>query len=106
MMEFVLAIFVGLFFGLYYVEKYACEGKIKVSYGWLAYSLRPILFCCALDCLVIFRKGSDLQSTFWKLIVGLSIILIGIVLSVRFLRKRKEIEDRFRAGKIKPGSVG
>ena len=90
---------------MYYIEKFARDGKLKVYYGWLAYSFRPILFFCALGLLIIFI-GTDWKSPFWELIAGLALILIGIVLSVRSLRKRKDIKDKFRAGEIEPGGEG
>ena len=73
-MEFIVAIVIVIWISAYYILKFAREGKIKVYYGWLAYSLRPILFSFALGFFLIFG-GTDWKSPFWELIAGLLIVL-------------------------------
>lgn len=104
-MEFIVAVLVGLLMIFYYIEKYAREGKIQLYYAWLAYSFRPILIFWSIGFFFIF-VGTDWQSPFWKKIIGLAHVLIGLIFGLRYLSKRKEIEDKFRTGEIEPGGEG
>ncbi|MBN1473525.1 MAG: hypothetical protein JW914_02815 [Syntrophaceae bacterium] len=105
MMEFIVALIIGLVIVFYFIEKYACEGKMPLYYAWLAYSFRPILIFCGIGFFFIFI-GTDWQSPFWERIIGLVHVLIGLAFGFRYLSKRKEIEDKFKSGEIEPGGEG
>jgi hypothetical protein len=101
MMELLVAVFCVLYVSLYYVESAALKGKLQVRYGWLAYSFQPIVFFFGVG-LFIILVGTDWRSPLWELAAGLLLICIGMVLTVRSLLKKKEIEAKFRSGEIEP----
>lgn len=104
MMELLVGLFCVLWVSLYYVESSARKGRLQVRYGWLAYSCRPIIFFCGVGLFVIL-VGTDWKSRFWELIAGLLLISIAVVLTVRSLLRRKEIEAKFKRKQIEPTGV-
>lgn len=101
-MEFIVAILIGLLIIYYYIEKLARDGKVRLYYAWLAYSFRPILFFWSIGFFLIFI-GTDWHDPYWERIIGLVNVLIGLVISLRYLSKRKEIKNKIRTGEIESG---
>ena len=96
MTELVFIFILVICVSLYYVESAAKMGQ----YAWLAYTIRPIIFFSGLG--LIFFLGTDLESPIWEFIVGLFCIIVGIVLGIRRVLRKKEIQEKLKSGEIKP----
>jgi len=99
--EIIVAIMACLWAGLFFVERAARKSSRLGEYAWLARAIRPLILCCMFAHFYLLSSGAFIGIYRpWNWALGIAVICLGLLLSVRVFLRRRQVQNGFQSGRI------